>query len=137
MAVVDGGMELSHIDLNLFKNNHEIPNNGMDDDHNGYVDDYDGWNAYDHNGVINQDDHGTHIAGIMAANTNNAEGVAGIVWGGKILPISASSTQEAVVIEGYGYALELRSKYNENQWRLRCFYCMYELFFWSEFWRSS
>lgn len=114
MAVVDGGMELNHIDLNLFKNLHEIPNNGIDDDNNGYIDDYDGWNAFSQTGNIGQDDHGTHIAGIMAAKTNNTEGVAGIVWGGKILPIEASSTNEAVVIEGYGYALELRSKYNES-----------------------
>ncbi len=114
MAVVDGGMEMNHIDLNLYKNKHEIPNNGMDDDHNGYIDDYDGWNAFSHTGNIGPDDHGAHVAGIMAARTNNAEGIAGIVWGGKILPIQASSTNEAIVLEGYGYALELRSKYNET-----------------------
>ena len=114
MAVVDGGVDITHIDLNLFKNKHEIPNNGIDDDNNGYVDDYDGWNAYSQSGQINSDPHGTHIAGTIGAKTNNSEGVAGIVWGGAILPINASSGQESVVIEGYGYALELRSKYNET-----------------------
>ena len=114
MAVVDGGVDIDHIDLNMFKNRHEIPNNGLDDDHNGYVDDYDGWNAYTQSGNINSDSHGTHIAGTMGAKTNNNEGVAGIVWGGKILPINASSNVESVVIEGYGYALELRSTYNRT-----------------------
>ncbi|MFT4753534.1 MAG: subtilisin family serine protease [Salibacteraceae bacterium] len=114
MAVVDGGVDLDHIDLNLFKNKHEIPNNGIDDDTNGYIDDYDGWSAYSQSGTIENDDHGTHIAGTMGAKTNNSEGIAGIVWGGLILPINASSSMESVVIEGYGYALELRSKYNES-----------------------
>lgn len=114
VAVVDGGMDLNHIDLNLFKNKHEIPFNGIDDDNNGYVDDYDGWSAYTSSGVIGNDDHGTHIAGTIGANTNNSEGVAGIMWGGKVVPINASSSRESVVLEGYGYALELRSKYNET-----------------------
>jgi hypothetical protein len=114
MAVVDGGVDINHIDLDLYKNKHEIPNNGIDDDNNGYVDDYDGWSAYTHSGIIGSDPHGTHIAGTIGAKTNNSEGVAGLVWGGKILPINASSSQESVVIEGYGYALELRSTYNET-----------------------
>ena len=114
MAVVDGGVDINHIDLNMHKNKHEIPNNGIDDDNNGYVDDYDGWSAYTHSGNVGSDPHGTHIAGTIGAKTNNTEGVAGVVWGGKILPINASSSQESVVIEGYGYALELRSTYNET-----------------------
>jgi hypothetical protein len=114
MAVVDGGVDIEHIDLNMFKNKHEIPNNNIDDDNNGYVDDYDGWNAYSQSGNITSDPHGTHIAGIAGAKTNNAEGIAGIVWGGKIMPINASSNLESIVIEGYGYALEMRTKYNES-----------------------
>jgi len=114
LAIVDGGVDMQHIDLNMFKNKHEIPNNGIDDDNNGYVDDYDGWNAYTQSGVITSDPHGTHVAGITGAKTNNSEGVAGIVWGAKIMPINASSGVESVVIEGYGYALEMRAKYNET-----------------------
>lgn len=114
LAIVDGGVDIQHIDLNMFKNKHEIPSNGIDDDNNGYVDDYDGWNAYSQSGVITSDDHGTHVAGITGAKTNNSEGIAGIVWGAKLMPINASSGLESVVIEGYGYALEMRSKYNET-----------------------
>lgn len=114
VAVVDGGMDLNHIDLNLFKNKHEIPLNGIDDDGNGYIDDYDGWSAYTQSGVISNDDHGTHIAGTIGAKTNNSEGVAGIMWGGMVVPINASSRFESVVIEGYGYALEMRKIYNES-----------------------
>lgn len=115
MAVIDGGMDTNHIDLNLFKNKHEIPNNGIDDDQNGYVDDYHGWNAFNQSDNLPPDSHGTHIAGIMGAKTNNSEGVAGIVWGGKILPVRGSSSIESIVIEAYGYVLELREKYNESQ----------------------
>ncbi|UTW65688.1 S8 family serine peptidase [bacterium SCSIO 12643] len=115
MAVIDGGMDTNHIDLNLFKNKHEIPNNGIDDDQNGYIDDYHGWNAFNQSDNLPPDSHGTHIAGIMGAKTNNSEGVAGIVWGGQILPVRGSSSIESIVIEAYGYVLELREKYNESQ----------------------
>lgn len=114
MAVVDGGMDLNHIDLNLFKNKHEIPNNGIDDDNNGYIDDYDGWNANKSNGQIGDDSHGTHVGGILGAKSNNNEGIAGIVWGGLILPVEGLFDMESEVLEAYGYVLELRSKYNET-----------------------
>ena len=114
LAVVDGGMDIQHIDLDVFINAHEIPNNGIDDDSNGYIDDYHGWNAYDHNGTISSDFHGTHVAGIMGAKTNNSEGVAGVMWGAKLMPVMASSTLESEVIEGYGYVLEMRERYNET-----------------------
>jgi subtilisin family serine protease len=114
MAVIDGGVDTNHIDLNLFKNKHEIPNNGIDDDQNGYIDDYHGWNAFNQSDDLPSDSHGTHIAGIMGAKTNNSEGVAGIVWGGKILPVRGSSSVESIVLEAYGYVLELREKYNES-----------------------
>ena len=52
VAVIDGGVDLSHEDLNFWKNTLEIPFNGIDDDGNGYIDDYDGWNAYNHNGHV-------------------------------------------------------------------------------------
>ena len=114
IAVVDGGIDLNHIDLNLFKNNDEVPNNGIDDDQNGYIDDYDGWNVDSHSGNISTDLHGTHIAGIIGAKSNNNEGISGIIWGAKILPIQVTSSTEADIIEAYGYALDLRVKYNET-----------------------
>ncbi len=114
VAIVDGGFQLTHPDISYFKNENEIPNNGLDDDGNGYVDDYDGWNAYNHSGSIPSDDHGTHVAGIAGAIGNNSTGIAGVNWGVKIMPIAGSSTQEATVLEAYGYALEMRALYNET-----------------------
>lgn len=114
IAIVDGGCYLNHPDLLLWKNKHEIPNNGIDDDNNGYIDDYDGWNAYTHSGSVYNDSHGTHVCGIAGAKGNNETGVSGVNWHAKILPVCGSSTTESVVVEAYGYVLELRSTYNET-----------------------
>jgi len=108
VAVIDGGVELDHPDLNLWKNYGEIPNNGIDDDLNGYIDDFDGWNAYNDNGILFSDLHGTHVAGIIGARGNNGTGVSGVNWNVQIMPISGSSQSEAVVVAAYSYALEMR-----------------------------
>lgn len=114
IAVIDGGVDLNHPDLNFWKNTGEVPGNGIDDDDNGYVDDIDGWNAYQSSGNIPNDDHGTHVAGIAAAIGNNGVGVSGVNWGASVLPVAGSSGQESVVIEAYGYVLEMRQRYNES-----------------------
>lgn len=115
VAVVDGGSSLGHLDLNLFKNRNETPGNGIDDDENGYIDDYDGWNAYINSGVIPEHAHGTHVSGIVGARGNNTRGVTGVNWNVKILPVAGSSTQESTVIKAYAYVYEMRSLYNETQ----------------------
>ncbi len=114
IAIVDDGTSLTHQDLRFWKNWHEIPNNGQDDDHNGYIDDYHGWNALLHNGTIPQASHGAHVTGIAAAAGNNAVGISGVNWEGRVLPVVGSSASEAVVIEAYGYVLEMRARYNET-----------------------
>jgi subtilisin family serine protease len=114
IAVIDGGCDLEHEDLNLFKNIHEIPGNYIDDDNNGYVDDYDGWNAYSHSGNIPNDSHGTHVSGIAGAIGNNGIGVTGVNWYAKIMPIAGESSNEATVVEAYGYVLEMRKLWNET-----------------------
>jgi len=114
IAVIDGGCDLTHDDLDLWKNENEIPNNGIDDDNNGYVDDYDGWNAYNHTGNVPTDSHGTHVSGIAGAIGNNELGVAGVNWNAKIMPIAGSSGVESVVVEAYGYVLEMRQLYDET-----------------------
>ncbi|MCF7792817.1 MAG: S8 family serine peptidase [Candidatus Cloacimonetes bacterium] len=121
IAIVDGGADLNHDDINYFKNINEIPNNNIDDDCNGYVDDYDGWNGYTHCGIIPTDSHGTHVAGIAAAIGNNNLGVTGVCWNGKIMPIAADSSVESVVVEGYGYVLEMRKLWNETAGALGAF----------------
>jgi hypothetical protein len=114
-AIVDGGVDTDHVDLKIFKNLYEIPANGVDDDQNGYVDDVNGWNASISNGNIPKDGHGTHVAGIAGAKTDNTFGIAGVMWNASILPIAIDgSLAESMLIEGYAYALEMRALYNES-----------------------
>lgn len=115
LAIVDNGTDLNHPDLRFFKNNLEIPGNGIDDDDNGYIDDYDGWNAYNHTGNPGSGSHGAHCCGIAAARGNNGIGVCGVNWGAKIMPVAGSSSSEATVVEAYGYVLEMRTLWNETQ----------------------
>lgn len=114
VAVIDGGCDLNHIDLNLWKNHAEIPNNGIDDDNNGYVDDYDGWNAYNNNGNMPNDGHGTHVSGTVSAKGNNGIGVSGVNWDAQVMPIAGSSGNEATVVIAYDYALTMRTLYNQS-----------------------
>ena len=112
IAVIDQGFDVGHYDVNYFTNYDEIPGNNIDDDNNGYVDDVNGWNAYNGSGLHPVDNHGTHVAGIVAAKGNNGSGIAGVSWDAKVLPISGSSDVESVVLESYVYALEMRKLYD-------------------------
>lgn len=115
VAIIDGGSDLNHEDMNFWKNIHEVPNNSIDDDGNGYIDDYDGWNAYDHNGTIPQHNHGTHVGGIAGAIGNNGIGVSGVNWNVKVLPIAgSSSTSEAIVVEALSYVYTVRETYDQT-----------------------
>ena len=114
VAVIDGGTDWTHEDLNCWVNTHEIPNNYIDDDGNGYIDDYHGWNAYNHNGYVGSSSHGTHVSGIIGAVGNNGTGVSGVNWNVQIMPIGGSSGDESIVVEAYSYVLEMRTRYNET-----------------------
>lgn len=99
IAIVDGGTDWRHVDLvdNVWTNPGEIPDNGIDDDGNGFVDDVHGWNfannTPDPTGLsatpINAA-HGTQVAGVAAAVTHNSRGVAGSSWNARFMPINAS-----------------------------------------------
>ncbi len=108
VAVVDGGVDLTHPDLasNIWTNSGEIPGNGIDDDGNGYVDDVNGWNAFSNNGTIPSASHGTHVAGIIGARGNNGAHVAGVNWNVKIMAVAGASGTTSVVAAAYGYVLK-------------------------------
>ncbi len=114
VAIVDDGFDIGHEDIKFWKNWRDIPNNNIDDDQNGYIDDYDGWNAFTHNGSITQADHGTHVTGIAAAWGDNDKGVTGVNWRTRVMPVVGSSEVEAPVVEAYGYIYEMRHRYNET-----------------------
>lgn len=91
VAVIDTGVDYDHEDLkdNIWKNTGEIPNDGIDNDGDGIVDDYYGADMVNGSGSAMDDEgHGTHVAGIIAAS-NNDKGVVGIAYNTKIMPIKA------------------------------------------------
>ena len=118
IAVIDDGFYLNHIDLTFWKNRHEIPNNNIDDDQNGYVDDYDGWNAAENNGNIIPFDHGTRVSGVIGARGNNFSGIAGVNWYVSLMPVQIKAEpeiDEATVLKAYAYVLKQRQLYNETK----------------------
>lgn len=81
VAILDSGIKDDHPDLRsrMWINTEEIPDNGIDDDDNGYIDDYKGWDfAYDDNTPTDGFGHGTNIASVIGCSTNNVIGFAGI-----------------------------------------------------------
>ena len=91
VAVLDTGIDYTHPDLedNIWINEAELNGvEGFDDDGNGYVDDIRGWDFHHKtNTPLDDNMHGTHVAGIIGAVANNEKGIAGVVWNVKLMPI--------------------------------------------------
>lgn len=116
-AVLDDGHDINHEDFedNIWVNEAEIPDNDIDDDQNGYIDDYLGWSTVSNDGDISGGGHGTPVAGIIGAKGNNGIGVSGVNWDVKVMIIKNNfNTDEANVIEAYSYALDARILYNQT-----------------------
>lgn len=116
-CVIEGG-NILHNDLidNAWFNYNEIPDNGIDDDNNGYIDDFGGWNvaSEDDEGLYNAD-HGTKVLGMIGATGNNEYGTTGINWNVKLMVVGGqSSSDEASVVEAYTYPLVQRQLYEAS-----------------------
>ncbi|RMD95534.1 MAG: hypothetical protein D6814_13095, partial [Calditrichaeota bacterium] len=112
IAILDTGVDWSHPDLvdKIWINEAELNGlDGVDDDGNGFVDDIRGWDFINHdNDPMDDNSHGTHVAGIAAAASNNAVGIAGVNWQARILPIkvfqSSGRGDVSTITEGIRYA---------------------------------
>lgn len=98
VAVVDTGIDITHPDLvdSIWKNPGEICGNGKDDEGNGFVDDCNGYDFANNDATVfdpsSDNRHATHIAGIIAANTNNGQGVAGIAPSAKVMSVKTGNS---------------------------------------------
>ena len=117
ICIIDDGIELNHNDLgtNLWVNKFEIPDNGIDDDNNNFVDDFQGWNTGTGTDNIGIDgSHGTPVTGIIGALGNNELGVSGVNWQIQLMIVHGGTGNEAEVLEAYSYPLAHRIRYNET-----------------------
>jgi len=101
IATIDSGVEITHEDLvgGMWRNPGEIPQNSVDDESNGYVDDYDGWDFYNGSpGVNGPHFHGTFVTGLMIGQSNNFKGIAGVAGGSgatdgcRVMPLQVGDT---------------------------------------------
>jgi subtilisin family serine protease len=123
IAVIDSGVDYNHPDLqaNIWTNPGEIPGNGIDDEGNGYIDDVHGYDfLFNDPDPMDQNYHGTHVAGTIAAVANNGIGVAGVNWQGKIVALrflSAFGTGPVEdAIECIQYVVDNDIRVSNNSW---------------------
>jgi serine protease len=113
IGIVDSGSDIDHPDLvgNL-KKNYAEPVNGIDDDGDGYIDNFQGWDMSenDNNPNVDNSTHGSHVSGCAAASTNNAIGVASPGFKCKFLPVKCAAQASTTSIdngyEGITYAAD-------------------------------
>ena len=121
VAVVDTGIDYSHPDLasSIWRNPGEVAGNGLDDDGNGYVDDVHGWDFFNNdNAPLDDNGHGTHVAGTIAAAGDNGIGVAGVAWGAKVMALKFLGADGTGTLSGavaaINYATMMRKSHGVN-----------------------
>lgn len=116
VCVIDDGINPNHPDFgdNLWINHNEILNNDVDDDGNGYVDDYYGWSAFSNDGnVYVGGGHGTPVTGIVGAKGNNGIGVSGCLWDVKLMIVNGEGPEDKA-LASYAYPYIMRKLYNDT-----------------------
>ena len=123
VGVIDTGVDWGHEDLvgNIWTNPNEIAGNNIDDDSNGYIDDIRGWDFINNdNDPFDDNRHGTHVSGTIAAVGNNGIGTVGVSWTAKIMGLkfldangSGSISDAILAVE---YATMMGAKLTNNSW---------------------
>ena len=132
VAVIDTGIDYNHPDIapnywtnpgetGLDENGNDRSTNGIDDDGNGFVDDFRGWDFFnDDNDPLDGNSHGTHCAGTIGAKGNNGIGVVGVNWDVSLVGIKIFSdsgvTNTAAISAGIDYAVTLGVDVTSNSW---------------------
>lgn len=117
VAVIDSGVDYRHPDLasNIWINTAENPTNGLDNDGDGYTNDYYGYDFADNlPSPIDSGFHGTHVAGTIAAVGNNGIGVIGVNYQARIMCLRASNDGETLfdsaIIQAIEYATMMKGR---------------------------
>lgn len=119
VAIFDDGFQLDHPEYaaNVWHNVGELPDNGIDDDNNGYIDDVNGWNSTTENDEHSLERHGTSVAGLIGAQGDNQSQIAGANWNVKLM-LTSGGRQSGVnigdVVAAYDYIYTQRKIYNET-----------------------
>lgn len=125
VAVIDTGIDTTHPDLagRMWANPNEIAGNGVDDDKNGYIDDTRGWDYVSNdNDPTDDNNHGTHVAGTIAASFNNSQGIAGVAGPAnvRLMPLkflnSSGSGAISNAIKALDYATTKGAVISNNSW---------------------
>ena len=123
VGVIDTGVDYTHADLkdNMWTNPGETPGNGIDDDGNGYIDDYYGYDFINNDGdPLDDHSHGTHVAGTIAAKGNNGIGVIGVAPQAKIMALKIfnanGNTDSFSAIKAIEYSTTMGVKLTNNSW---------------------
>ncbi|MBN2474057.1 MAG: S8 family serine peptidase [Pirellulales bacterium] len=121
VGVIDTGVDYTHPDLaaNIWTNPGEIAGNGFDDDGNGFVDDVHGYDFVNNDGdPMDDHNHGTHVAGTIAAEGNNGSGIVGVNWSSSIMGLkflsASGSGYTSDAVRAVNYATMMRTQYGVN-----------------------